>query len=919
MSGYSLVIEISDLQQFLNVEEEAFNGMIRNCARSLNNTAESEPLIAGSFIIFNIDKDNTNSRAVFESAVSILNMISENAEDIHEFSMMLLVNKRETEDQFITRLKQEYHLRCIDSGLLVDEKIASEVETDGDSEAVRGFRLFRAEDEGNDLPSNKSALMISDETVNNLKNFIVPDIEDKYFKQRVIVKYGSDLLLRGTVETALQKSAEDNSSGCIVISILKDEQEVIMPFSRSLDRVFLDEAEEYLSGLELETWKDVSGRLELLDSDYPEASFFIPFCIYLKAYIRKMKDSIIPPVILLVGTEHAPEGFYDYFLRILEIVSSETPPFLITAIPEESDIDGILLERFSMEKSDVFSCIKESENEDKADQLFYINKKMLFTLKLTEGLFEGDVQKRLLKEAGYSFEEIDKALRELEDSGYILAGNRIEVMHSEVTGGIFDDISGIREIYKRTAQFITKSIGNSEIKDYALVCERLKEAAEDTDVAITIFSALSRLLELGRIKYTDRFLDNCPGLPDEIKTALKLRCRLLSADIEGGRVYIDRVPDGPDFPGSITDSVLLLEAARYFHAVSDYQRALDNVKKVLIFVQEFDYPKIEGEAFLELGSIMMAKGKLLESAEYLALAVEKLTPGGGFALMKSLIFSAFGQYLWGAYDKALDVAEQAVAAALKGGFENWYFYVEFFKCRLYFELGRYYDAEKLLAGCLLRNEKYGNPYRRKLFSAWAARACIYQGKVYRAISMLKALEQDPEVLFFLAEAYYFSGNMEQAEVVISKAAGMSNYFELGFNPLEYISWKNGYVSLEGRFLRSGEGTGVLLHNIRATQAFIMGLAGKRDQGIEILFNLTRDQKISENDPYNRLYFYYYCLLLDRGNDPDIVDKLTLISKALKYLQQTSSRINTPSVRQEFMMKSYWNARLVEEAKREKLI
>jgi tetratricopeptide (TPR) repeat protein len=287
--------------------------------------------------------------------------------------------------------------------------------------------------------------------------------------------------------------------------------------------------------------------------------------------------------------------------------------------------------------------------------------------------------------------------------------------------------------------------------------------------------------------------------------------------------------------------------------------------------------------------------------------------------MRTYFFSSLRHYLWGSFDQAIEQIEAAVSAAENGGYENWHFYTTFFKARLFFELGRYHDAEKILADCLLRNECYRDPDRYKLFSAWAARACIFQGKAYRGITMLKTLKKDPEVLMFTAEGYYFKRELQKATECIEHIEDNSDYFEPAFNSNENISWKNGFTALEERFLRTEEGSGILLHNIKSLYALFTGLSGNREFGIEILYSLTRDQKISENDPFNRIYFYFYSQLIDSRHDLDSVDKLTIMSKALKYLQQTSSRINNPGIRQEYMNKNFWNSRLSEEARREKLL
>ena len=920
MERVALVIEISGLQQFLKVEKDFFTGLIEECTRSLNNTAKSEPLISGSLIIFNITAEQKSFRALYESAMSILGLMGAKSRELHEYSMMLFCTRKEIDEKTAGGMKNDYYLECADSALLVDGKISEVAGMASSGEECGRYRKFTVPTDSDGCSDEKAVAVPPDRNaVNALVNYLVPDIEDDEPRRLVIIKSPSSALFYSTAAAALAGLSGKEKARYMNIRILRDEKDPVMPLRRSIDSEVLPGTAEFLTGIERKTWLAVEAGL-MESSDYPENSIFMPFCLYMKSLAIRMEAVGMPLVVILEGTEYAPVGLLDLLLRAVSYAGSSSGPFMIASDGTADDSVIGIAEQMKAEEFGVVEINPEDQGISGESELNYIQIRILFILKLSEAVFKRQDQLRFLKAAGYSEVEVESAMDCLRTNGYMMDDGDIILFSPGFDGSIFDIITDREDIYSKFAFFIISEMSKSSLRDCALAAERMKPAADVPEVSTALYLCLTRLVEYGRMDFTDEFLDECPGLSDELHTALKLRCRLLSGDKAGCRPLMEKLPEKPETPESINEAVLVLEASRYFHAVSDYRRAMDYVKKVLIFVQDVDYPGIEGAAFLELGTVMLSDGRMLESAEYLSLSVEKLTGRNDiYTAVKAILFSAAGQYLWGALDTALSMAEKASGLASDAGIEDWVFFADFFKCRLYFELGRYYDAEKLLAQSMLRNEKFRNSERRKLFTAWAARACVYQGKVYRGLSMLGSLEQDPEVLFFTSEAYYFAGNLEASVEAINKASEMTEYFELGFKPLEYISWKNGFASIEGRFLRSPEDTGILYHNIRAFQAFVSGLSGDREYGIEILFNLTRDQKISENDPYNRLYFYFYCLLLDKRNDPDVVDKLTIISKALKYLQQTSSRISTPAVRQEFMVKNYWNGRLVDEAKREKLI
>ena len=690
--------------------------------------------------------------------------------------------------------------------------------------------------------------------------------------------------------------------------------------------------ENYLRGVELEVWSANKERLMKINSDYPVEYLFTTYCLYLKGVMRHYSKELRPQVIVYNGVNQEEGQVMDMIERVSDYLKKSCNVIHVF-LDSHNYADRIKEDDRFFRNAVKKECCKRLTAPEAISGLSYINKRLLTAVALTEGLLDTKGLYKFLNALGYNDEEISTGLSALEASGCIYTSNGrfVRVIRHYALEVLCGNVEENLKIYKTLASLITEHLYADFIKDYGLAASVLKPAVQEPAVMAALYSCLRRMLVYNHLDFAGEFI-NCleQDIQNDYLTALKIRAGLLRNDREGCFEIIKHIPEKKFYPETYAETVLLFEMARYYHSAKEFQTALNYVKKVLIFIQSGDFPAFEGEAFLELGFIMLCKGKLLESSEYFNLSVEKLAgTNDRYNLMKALIYSAVQQYIWGALDLAEDYINRAYAIADENGYLQWELYITFFRCRLYFELGRYYDTEKILSECLLKNEilkdnTAGNDSirderRRKLFLAWTARACIYQGKIYRGLNMLLSLDEDPEVLFFLAEAYFFNGDMEKALGSIEKADGDDDYFKLGFMPLEYISWRNGFISIEGRLLRSEKGTGVLLHNIRTMHAYLLGFTGNRDYGIEIMFSLTRDEKISENDPYNRLYFYIYTQLLERRPNTDMIDKLTLMSKALKYLQQTSSRISDPAVRRLFMSNNYWNSKLVGEARAEKLI
>jgi tetratricopeptide (TPR) repeat protein len=885
MKSFFLFIELSGLQQFLAVKDPAVSEFIRDCKRIISNVRKSEMIIQGSFIIFQIESELNISKAVIEAGTKVLENLNQHVEDLHEFSLMIAYRDSKDMDSFISEVRQEYYTYCTDSAFLVDDEIYTASGFPESVEIQSGFRVLYA-----DEPQPSGAGVIYDELaaqqeVVRLIELLVPEFDEKRIERRIILRANSDFILKCNIAAALKKINSGSYSEPVVINNLCGETEIVMPFYRSIDVDFVQKADQYLSGIELKSWENRVKSLGNINSDYPGESFFITYCLYLKARIKAFEVNQIPAIIVFKGIETASTEILDYFLRVLDFIMIETEPFVIFFENKSYRLKKEIREHELLLDVAEYECCRKIHLNGKKINLKYILKRLLFTVHLTEGLFDNSLMEQFLIGFGYDKHEISSGFNQLEAAGCLEQGRYTYLLKSHLSREIIQEIGNRDDIYISVASFLNENLYKLHNLDFGLAAERLSPMIAHDEVNLAVYGCLTRLLDHSGTKSVQRCIAGCPDMPEELLKALTLRCALIEGQREACIEILKNITEKPESPENWKTTALYLEVGRYFHAMNEYPRALDYVKKVLIYLQDEDSPRLEGTAFVELGFIMMCKGKLLESSEYMILAVEKLiNSGDSYNLMKAYLYSAVGLYLWGSFDDSLEFTEKAVQIASDDKFENWHFFTEFFKCRLFFELGRYYDAEKLLSGCLLRNEIYRDEKRRKLFLAWTARACVYQGKVYRGLNMLKSLEEDPEVLMFLAEAFFFHGDLENAVEYIDRAGGMSDYFTPEFIPLENINWENGFVSVEDRALRSAKGTGVMLHIIRALHAYFLGLTGDKEYGIELLSALTRDQKISENDPYNRLYFYFFCILYDKSSNSDVVDKLTLISKALKYLQ-----------------------------------
>ncbi len=922
MKRFILAVEISGLQQYYKIDSVFTEELISRLSRILNNSQPTAVEVNGPFILFIIESELRNAMMVAESSTRVFEALTENAENLHAFSGILYYTDYRNSTLFLNNIKQSFYANSVDYSLLADNETAGATGLFEESSEGSGYFFITGNIASGNSDRPGTGIYIQNSTVTEITEKIIPEEECSGNNQVIIISSSSGLKLKHTAD-AVVSAASGPDKQCLVSHtvFVPGDRGAVKPLLRAVDNDFIGRAGENLSGVELRLWEQSNLGSHSINSDYPEKLFKSYLTLYLKSRIKSVPDGYQPSIVYIEGAENCSSEALAYLYEILNSLCADKSCELSIIITVKGNSTRIS-EVFS--DSAVFNL--DADNSEgipagfqSSASLKYIHKKLLGICKWCEGLFTSDILIEFLGQYGFELKDIHNGLKTLSEEGLLFDGRYPYTVPIPEIDEFISELTDIRELQSSIADFINKGIYSGKIIDFSLSATRLSLFTGSESVNNAFFDCLTRELDRGQTDFVIETVEKNQNLKAGLRASLLMRAAHIKGDREGAAAAMNQITE-PLNAENHYDAVLLLEISRYYHASSDYFHALQSVKKALIYLQDTGHQRLEGTAFIELGFIMLCKGKTLESSEYLYLAIERLYgTGDNYSLMKAYLFTAAGHYLRGELKLAIDSNDKAIELAMLSGEENWLFSCRFFQCRIFFELGRYFDAERLLSSCLLQNEIFHDENRRKLFLSWTARACIYQGKVYRGINMLKSLPEDPETLYFLAEAMFFNGNLSKALEYTDSALQHSEYFSLGFLPLEFLSWKNGYVQTEGRMLRSEEGTGVLFHNIRALKAYLLGLSGKKEEGTELLYSLTREQKLSENDPYNRLYFYYYAILLDRKDSSDLIDKLTLLSKALKYLQQTSSRIEDPGVRQEFMNKNYWNARLVSEAKKEKLI
>lgn len=367
-----------------------------------------------------------------------------------------------------------------------------------------------------------------------------------------------------------------------------------------------------------------------------------------------------------------------------------------------------------------------------------------------------------------------------------------------------------------------------------------------------------------------------------------------------------------------------VELAKHSLARGDSTVSLEEAKRALLLFQE---PRQERSAraeagerasYLWLGVTMLADGKLSEAAEYIGLS-ERLCRETGHldgALM-ACSHLAVAQFISGRFTQCLAAIERGTADARSACRREAELFLLFLKARTQFQLGAHEDFCTTLEACLCLATLYRLDKVLPVLRAWLGRCALYKGEMDYGLRLLSEMAPSREVLFFLAEGFFFSGALESAVEHLDRA--LSSESEFRFPGAENPSWSDGFASIEGRCFRLSRGDAFVRRSLSALRACLLGLRGDLAGGIQELHKLTRSERSVEEDPNGYWYNYLYSIILPESGGEEIDDKETVLGKAVKNLQERASRIDAPAERSSFLSRNTWNRRIMDEARKRKLV
>ncbi|MBN1647568.1 MAG: tetratricopeptide repeat protein, partial [Spirochaetales bacterium] len=707
---------------------------------------------------------------------------------------------------------------------------------------------------------------------------------------------------------------------------------------------------------------------EIQDRLYQDIFFRIS--LFLKSYIACCRARYLPPVIVFENADMLDEKAAIWLAGLIRELP-ESIPVLLSGSEDLADafagweISDIAVADMTGEELDKkLPGIEENKTEKQKaiklceynpDYLFYYSllktkgksvhhikkkddihelligdldhqvRRIFFIISCCSGFFKANEIIQFCQSIGIEDAIIDSALDELSslniiELGHTLISIRKNEMVRSVTASLKNETD---EIENRLIEYIGDNSTRRLFLQNALV-EFMTGHLDHARALDILLEALMYCIERREIDYTQAVLRKCMKAHSRkmkenqrlgnLIAYVRLQITLVSGDeISAANIF-------PSLPGYLDpqeklDNLVL--QGKYHNAVKNYRSAMTCLKSILVKAEEHEQPLIIGKAYLELGLSFLGLRKLEEAKEYFFIAQEhaaryKLT----YQYIRALILHSAALQFIGNYSEAVRLLEEAVRLCEVTFCRTWQTIALFLLGRTKFELGEYDHAITTFQRTMTNSLLYDIPDAIPVSLRWMARCFAFEGKYTVCKGILEGMGPSLERDFLLAECFYFEGDIGTAAGLLKKNAHVLKAET--FRPSETVVYTTGYSMVEDFSLSSADGECVLSYLDRAFTSYVYGLSGAAIEASADLFSITREDKLSDIDPNIHLYYLFATLVNKNGEEAPALDKITLLSKGLKILQERASEIDSPQERRSYLTKNKWNNILFEEARKYKL-
>ena len=367
----------------------------------------------------------------------------------------------------------------------------------------------------------------------------------------------------------------------------------------------------------------------------------------------------------------------------------------------------------------------------------------------------------------------------------------------------------------------------------------------------------------------------------------------------------------------------------FFVALESYQKALrinkrehtneavHAVKNAVSSVQRHAFPAGEYRALSCVAFLHLSQNKIEDAVTYFqyALDIAESLNDGSFicGALFNLSVSCFLQNNLHAASNYLDRLLQAVEEHFE---QPRKIPCLFMQGRVALQLGDYGKAELLFKEAEKAASKHFQEWV-PLCSIWYARALSQKGQVAKAQSILIAnMDASPDALLFFIESFLFAPILrdERARIHVTAETFTKAFepYQSGFVLAEELVWGYLYGKPAMQIFYTA------MDNYYRFRLASRELEASAQGYLQQLENIAQEA-LRNHDLYASIYSYlcYDALLRSKGSPSDTANGY--LSRSFKALQNCMGTITENSMRDKFIFRNVWNAKLYAAAQKNKLI
>lgn len=954
-----ILIEINGFRQLKKIDniftDQIVEYMTSTFSRDECNLLEHR----NSIFVFACNPGENDLISLFNNTINLFTYLKSISPDLMGYNILLdQALDIYSEDLSRTLFSRLFSLQK-DESFYIGSGIISFFDSFADFEQEEDFfKMISFHEKALDNEDNIVSVLSQSKEMEKYLEYLSPFINND--KQGLIFYYGKNISGNSILSFCIAGLLEGKDVDVPWLYLKPDRSEIsaILPLINCMDNQFLIEVPSYLNEPELSVWNQKYHFIKNANSIIYDEDIIILFRIYLKAYSLRMAELLMPPMVFILDSHDFNELTFKYIASILEDLYLDLD--LITVLfSEDEDIPssfhGFQGKKIILESWD----INEEKSLHADSPVSYYHSILL--QKIGNGLLNGsDATKSIVKNLEHSTKQflviytlfydlcekdeiisylyVDQSDKykyenfytELVAGGLIYPGEKAFPVFTNIKKDLKYNFSSedIMIINNIVSSIIDKSVFHEVIvfEKIANIYRLIENYSKEAQFLLIV---INLLVITGRTKTAGVFFERIAvllrmDLIDKNIIELKQHIYFLKAAIFENKddfasdVYLRLSRMESD--DIILNSERLIVCSEYLFAMYKYKKSLNLAKLALLDIQDSDDSELKTLVNLNLARILMGMKRIDESKDYFKIAKETVNREKDlYPLLEINSHEAVVNFIYGNFSESLRLVNDSLIICHKSGRRDWELFLMFLHGRIYFELGNYSDAVVQFSEGLRQCDIYMESDKKSLFNIWLGRTYIYLKDVRYGLKILNNFDNSAEALYFSAEGLFFKEEYNNAFDKINQAFILERDRNRFFCSSNIISWESGYDFIEDRSLVIEGGYGVLFQLIRAFKAFLMSKTNNEKEGRLELARLTREERLSEIDLNNGFYYYLHSLTLPEYTGAEAVDRLTLLSKALRHIQKTASNIDNPKHRQMYLSLNYWNSGLMEEGRVHKLI